>query len=68
MRSRSLLWLEQVDLGTSEALGESRRHLDFLRGQLRATGHVIDTARSSIDESWELLAKLRALETTPYLD
>jgi hypothetical protein len=52
------MWVEQVDVGTSETLKESRRHLDFLRDQLRVTSHAIDSARSCIDESWELLAQL----------
>src|SRR5262249_33315072 len=56
-RSRSLVWVEQVDLGSAEMLKESRRHLDFLRGQLRETNDAIDSARSCIDASWELLAQ-----------
>jgi len=60
--------VEQADLGTSEMLRESRRHLDFLRGQLRATGDTIDAARWCIDESWELLAQFNAYRRPGFLD
>ncbi len=66
--SRSLVSIDQGDLGSSDTLRESRRHLDFLRDQLRTTGNTLDTARSCIDESWELLARLSALAPGQYLD
>ena len=56
-RSYSLVWVEQVDLGSAEMLKESRRHLEFLRVQLRTTNDAIDSARSCVDASWELLAQ-----------
>jgi len=68
MTSRSLVWSGQVDLGSSDLLRESRRHLDFLHDQLRTTGSTLDTARSCIDESWEMLARLSKLKPEPYLD
>jgi hypothetical protein len=57
MRSSQLVWVDQADLGSAEMLEESRRHLDFLHDQLRATNDAIDSARSCIDGSWELLAQ-----------
>lgn len=64
---RSLVWIDQVDLGTSDMLRESRRHLGFLRDQLRTTRQALDDTRSSIDESWELLAKLSRIKPAEYL-
>ena len=58
MRSRNLAWIERVDLGASDALKESRSHLDFLRRQLRASSIMIEGARACINESLERLAGL----------
>ncbi len=61
MMSRNLVWIDQVDLGSADLLKESRRHLEFLRDQLRVTGMTLDESQSSIDESWELLTRLSKL-------
>ncbi len=50
--------VDQLDLGSAEMLKESRRHLDFLRGQRRAADNTLDAAKMCIDESWELLTQL----------
>src|SRR5262249_24205374 len=68
MKGRNVMWVEQVDLGASEVVRESRHHLDLLRVQLRATSHAIDSARWCIDESWELLANLNTVKAPPHLD
>jgi hypothetical protein len=57
VRSLSAVWVDQIDLGSTELLRESRRHLDFLRGQLRAADHALDAAKMCIDESRELLVQ-----------
>ncbi len=67
MMSRNLVWIDQVDLGSADLLKESRRHLEFLHDQLRVTGMTLDESRSSIDESWELLARLSKLRPGHYL-
>lgn len=68
MKSGSLVWIDQIDLGSSDLLRESRRHLDFLRSQLRATGDALDEARACIDASWELLAELNRTKPREYPD